>query len=208
MRNDRHDADGHLIELEVDPTTEADRAEAASAGLVPVREILQLRVPLPLSSIERGPEIATRPFLIGHDDDALLALNNRAFAWHPDQSDWTVADLHARCVEDWFDADGLLLHERDGRLAGFCWTKVHPATDLDPALGEIFVIGVDPDRHGQGLGRALTVAGLDHLSNRGLRTGMLHVEHDNTAARRLYESLGFTEHSSHCWWRRPEGNRS
>ena len=46
----------------------------------------------------------------------------------------------------------------DGRLAGFCWTKVHD--DEEPPLGEIYVIAVDPDFVGRGLGRALTVAGL------------------------------------------------
>ena len=61
-------------------------------------------------------------------------------------------------------------------------------------LGEIYVIAVDPDFHGLGLGRALTLAGLDHLARRDVTVGMLYVEADNTAALRLYEQLGFTVH--------------
>jgi mycothiol synthase len=63
-------------------------------------------------------------------------------------------------------------------------------------LGEIYVIAVDPDFHGLGLGRALTVAGLTSLSDRGIGTGMLYVDDDNTPAVQLYRSLGFTDH--HC----------
>ena len=63
-------------------------------------------------------------------------------------------------------------------------------------LGEIYVIAVDPDFHGLGLGRALTVAGLQSLSERGIGTGMLYVDDDNTAALSLYRSLGFEDH--HC----------
>jgi mycothiol synthase len=173
----------------VEATTDRHEAVAERAGLRPVRRLLQLRRPLPL---DERTDLVTRPFRPGEDDEAWLEVNNRAFAWHPEQSGWTEADLRARMTEPWFDPEGFLLHEEGGRLLGFCWTKVH--ADEDPRLGEIYVIGVDPDATGRGLGRGLTVAGLQHLSDRGLTVGMLYVESDNAPARRLYDALGFTTH--------------
>jgi mycothiol synthase len=75
-------------------------------------------------------------------------------------------------------------------LAGFCWTKVH--AEHDPPLGEIYVIAVDPDFGGRGLGRALTLRGLDHLARAGLHVGMLYVDASNEPATKLYAHLGFT----------------
>jgi mycothiol synthase len=193
------DADGALVALEAEPATAEHDELAAEAGLTLVREVLQVRCPLPAP--DPAP-IEVRAFRSGLDDEAFLAVNNRAFAWHPDQSGWTADQLRAAEAEPWFDPEGFLLHERDGRLAGFCWTKVHPATDTDPALGEIYVIAVDPDFHGLGLGRALTLVGLRHLSDAGLEHGMLHVESTNDVARALYADIGFTPHSSHRWWAR------
>jgi mycothiol synthase len=82
------------------------------------------------------------------------------------------------------------LHFRDGRLAASCWTKVHDETE--PPMGEIYVISVDPDFQGLGLGKALALAGLDHLASVGMRVGMLYVDSDNQVAVKLYERLGFS----------------
>jgi mycothiol synthase len=166
---------------------EPDDRMARLAGFRPDRDLWQMVRPLPA---EGAWSVATRPFVPGQDEVAWVEVNNRAFDWHPEQGGWTVADVEAREREPWFDPEGFLLHERDGRLAGFCWTKVHD--QHDPPLGEIYVIAVDPDFTGLGLGRALTLAGLDHLARRGLTVGMLYVDATNTPAVRLYESLGFT----------------
>jgi mycothiol synthase len=138
--------------------------------------------------------VTVRPFEVGRDEDAWLRVNNRAFATDPDQGGWDEAVLAAREREPWFDPGGFLLAFDDGGLAGFCWTKVHLATPpVEPvALGEIYVIGVDPDHQGGGLGRALVLTGLANLHERHqIFRGMLHVDRANQAAVALYRSIGF-----------------
>jgi mycothiol synthase len=186
---------GGLVVLWVFEPDQRDDEAAARAGFRHQRDLLQERVPLPLGEEPAWPPgVEVRSFVPGRDDRAWLTVNNRAFADHPEQGGWVEATLQRRMAEPWFDPKGFLLaFDADG-LAGFCWTKVHSATDSDPELGEIFVIGVDPSRQGSGLGRALVVAGLSQLADRGMRTGMLFVDGDNEAALRLYASLGFTTH--------------
>ncbi len=184
--------------LDAEPADPAVEELAADTGFELQREVLQMRRTLPLDG---DADLEVRPFDPATDVEAWLDVNNRAFGWHPDQGGWTAERLHGALAEPWVDLDGFLVHERDGRLAGFCWTKVH--ADEEPPLGEIFVIAADPELHGQGLGRALTLAGLAHLAAAGLGTGMLYVEASNRAARGLYRDLGFTVFDSHRFWSRP-----
>lgn len=174
---------------------------AAALGLHPTRELHQLRRPLPVADDDPGradaPSLRLRPFVPGRDDEAWLRVNNAAFAWHPDQAGQTLETLHATLAEPWVDLDGFLVTDdpdAEGELAGFCWTRVHPATADDPVLGEIFAIGVAPAHHGKRLGATLVLAGLDHLAWSGVGTGVLYVEGDNAPAQKLYARLGFHPH--------------
>jgi mycothiol synthase len=176
---------GH-VHLWVSHPSAVDDAIAASAGLAQGRELYQMRRSLPVGE---PWSLDVRAFVPGQDEDAWLEVNNRAFEWHPEQGDWDRAVLEERESQPWFDPEGFLLHERDGRLAGFCWTKVHH--DHDPPIGEIYVIAVDPDAGGKGLGRALVLAGLDHLAARGITEGMLYVDAANARAVKLYVDIGF-----------------
>jgi mycothiol synthase len=184
-------AGGGRLALWVERVDDPLDAAARAAGFAPWRDLLQMRCALPAPPTDLSVRAYT-----DDDADAFLAVNNRAFAWHPEQGGMTGDDLAARIAEPWFDPDGFLLHERNGRLAGFCWTKIHPSDPElgDPPMGEIYVIAVDPDFHGQGLGAPMTLAGLDWLARQGLRTGMLYVESDNHAAVRTYERIGFSVH--------------
>jgi mycothiol synthase len=188
---------GGQVRLWVTKATESDDTRALARGLARERNLIQMRCPLPLPPRDGGSgptvTIETRPFVVGSDEEAWLTTNNRAFASHPEQGHWQRQTLVELESEPWFDAEGFLVLERDGRMAGSCWTKVHATTS--PPMGEIYVIGVDPDYHGKGWGRALTEAGLEWLAAQGLRVGMLYVDEENQQAATLYRSMGFvTDH--------------
>lgn len=178
-------------------TLPAAQATARALDLIPVRELLQMVRPLALAEPQAegvAPQGITVRRYRGRDDDAgLLRVNNAAFAWHPEQGGWTDGDLAVRMAEPWFEPAGLLVAVDDstGDLLGFHWTKVH-----DEQTGEVYVLAVDPAAQGRGLGRTLTLAGLDHLARRLAGTSspraILYVERDNAAAVATYRGLGFT----------------
>jgi mycothiol synthase len=178
---------------------------AARFGFVRTRALWQMRrslyAPIPVPSYPS--DIVVRTFDLGRDEDAWLEVNRRAFVDLPDQGSWQRRDLEQREAEAWFDPAGFFLAERSDRLLAFHWTKVHGAPHTEtgpghehehahPPLGEVYVLGVDPDARGLGLGRSLTLTGLLHLRGRRLPSVMLYVDESNAAAIALYTGLGFT----------------
>jgi mycothiol synthase len=156
---------------------------------VVVRTLQMMRINLPAEVIDVPAGSTLRAFEPLSDEDRWLSQNNAAFAHHPEQGAWILCDLEERIDEPWFDPSGFLLLEIDGRLAASCWTKVH---ELHPdRFGEIYVISVHPDFQGRDLGRIMVTQGLASLRKKGVSSAVLFVDHSNTIARKLYESLGF-----------------
>ncbi len=171
---------------------------AGRLGLQRVRALVRMRCDLAgagPAQVRLPDGVRIRGFVPGADEAAVVRVNGRAFAAHPEQGSMTEADVRSDEAEGWFDASGFLLAvDAEDRLLGFHWTKVHQAVVAEPSgqpMGEMYVIAVDPGAHGRGLGTALLTAGLRHLRQAGLAEAMLYVESDNTAAIRMYEAAGF-----------------
>lgn len=105
----------------------------------------------------------------------------------------------------------------DGRLVGN--VSVYPANlprDFPPTW-IIANVATHPAYRGRGIARRLMLTALDAIAEHGRRyarasggqaAAILQVEHNNYAARRLYESLGFVEDGTFTHWRRPPLARS
>ncbi len=210
-------ANGHTLRLWAHGDLPAAARLASSAGFERFRALWQMRRSLrdPLDPPVFPAGRTLRTFVPGQDEQEWLDLNSRAFATHPEQGAWTRHDLELREREPWFDPAGFFIAETDGRMVGFHWTKVHPPEEQDgsgdsartagrarESIGEVYVVGVDPGEQGNGLGRALTLAGLHHLREAGLAEAMLYVDEDNVPAIRLYEALGFTRTRTDAMYRK------
>jgi mycothiol synthase len=209
-------AEGHGIRLWAHGDLAAAAGLARAAGFTRFRALWQMRTSLAGAALP-GPAfpagVSLRTFRPGADEESWLEVNRRAFAHHPEQGSWTREDLELREAEPWFDPAGFFLAERDGRVVGFHWTKVHPADSADGGtngtngaggagpIGEVYVVGVDPGQQGSGLGRALTLAGLSHLQDLGLALVTLYVDESNTPAIKMYTSLGFSRWSADVMYR-------
>jgi mycothiol synthase len=207
------DAGGPALKIWAHGDHPGARALADELGLVRGRVLWQMRRSLfaALPEVPLPDGVVLRTFRPGVDDEAWLAVNARAFATHPEQGKWTLADLRMRFAEPWFDPAGFLLavDPADDRLLGFHWTKVHPAeprtdaAEAQPPIGEVYVLGVDPGGPRRGLGAALTVAGLRHLRGLGLSDCLLYVDESNPGAVALYKRLDFTIWSTDVMYEPP-----
>jgi mycothiol synthase len=193
---------GNKIRLWSHGDLPAARELAQSNNFTKMRTVIQMSKDLTqISPINSDYQI--RSFLPDLDNQAWLTLNNQAFANHPEQGNWSDADLSIRLNEDWFDEKGFFVAQDKDQLIGFCWTKIHGGHshthqsdsdhhDHDP-IGEIYVMAVSKEYEGRSIGKALTITGLNYLKYQGLSSAMLYVDEENNKVVNLYKSLGFVE---------------
>ena len=100
-------------------------------------------------------------------------------------------EIAARAVPLIESGDIVVLFAGDGP-DGFAQLRFSPSLYTgvrDATLDELYVL---PERRGVGLGRALLDAAMQHARARGAVHIDLNTSEDDRAARRLYESSGFT----------------
>ncbi|NJK53518.1 MAG: GNAT family N-acetyltransferase [Leptolyngbyaceae cyanobacterium SU_3_3] len=108
-------------------------------------------------------------------------------AFYPDN--WRVSQqkaVESVCVgEDmnvWVAIDA-------GSTAGFVAVKLHS----EDSMGEIYMVAVDPDFQGRGIGSALTGFALARMKDAGMSIAMVETAGDpgHAPARHTYEKAGF-----------------
>lgn len=68
----------------------------------------------------------------------------------------------------------------------------------DGHRGWVYYVAAVPERHGQGLGRAIMEAAEDWLARRGVWKVQLLVRADNAGVRHFYEHLGYRDVQTVC----------
>jgi mycothiol synthase len=186
------------------PATEAAQAELLSdLGFKVVRRFNELR--LDVSSVNL--EVAAQPdlefrHLIAGEEGLLAWIENRCFmgtwGFNPNTAEYIGWELSTRgdCPDD------VILALNEGKTIGYCWTEAKYGKDsvTGKGGGRIYMLGVDIDYRGRGLGKKLLLAGLLHLSNRSRELIDITVDSQNIVAVTLYRSMAFQMYGETVWY--------
>jgi len=175
----------------------------AKLGFGFVRRFLELKRELSevhLSETEQGALLSRH--LQAGEEDKLTQIQNRSFAgtWGYNPTD--VEDVVYRLNMIGSSPEDVILIFAADRPVGYCWTLVDPEASAAAGtnVGRIYMLGVDPDYRGSGIGKQALLAGLAHLKSKGIEVAELTVDSQNPAACALYESGGFKISSTSAWY--------
>lgn len=159
---------------------------AGRAGFTVRRRLGVLGRSLEDVDVAAPPEGIGVRHVTNEDLDGVLAVLLDAYDG-TDDGGWTRDELERRRAYPWYrDEDLLVAATDDNRIAGIHWTKRR-----DQKRGETYNLAIAPWAQGQGLGRALLTAGMQHLAEAGKSEIILWVDRANERAIALYDSVGF-----------------
>lgn len=98
-----------------------------------------------------------------------------------------------------YDPNGMIVAEYDGRIAGYITAMTDPAYDAIHGTRRGWIgfaqmgLAVSPDSQGLGVGRALMLAAMASLMQRGCRDVELITDRESEQAMGFYRALGFEE---------------
>jgi mycothiol synthase len=152
--------------------------------------------------------VQLRSYRVGADDERWWQAWTEAFRTHWGQI-WVAKDYWAWYVHrpTFFPEISLIAATGPNldEIAGFCHCRIEgrPGAPTGRKIGSLRWVGVRPAWRRQGLGEALTRAGLIALRDAGAARVYLGVDHDSwTGADRLYLRAGFTVAQRNLFYRR------
>ncbi|MFC1903418.1 GNAT family N-acetyltransferase [Chloroflexota bacterium] len=172
-------------------------------GFKIVRQFLELR--LSLTEV-RLPDNAHHNYASCHlqygEAEKLTRIQNRCFANVWGYNPNTTEEIACRIKMSHRSSEDVVLIYDTDKLVGYCWAEINRKVETDNGdrKGRIYMLGVDPDCRGKGIGRIALLAGLTYLKSKGIRVVELTVDSENEAALALYSSVGFKKWSSSLWY--------
>jgi dTDP-4-amino-4,6-dideoxy-D-galactose acyltransferase len=171
---------------------------------------------MPVDPSRRESKAPTTAAIRLVEPDDVPGMKRLAAASHTLSRFWTdegfprdkCAELYALWLEKSCqgDAEAVWIAELDGRAAGYLTCHLRPES-----VGEIGLVGVDPEAKGHGLGRALTERSIAWFREKGCTSSSVVTQGSNVAAHRLYESAGYrtsaVQYWHHLWLRSGEDPR-
>lgn len=187
-----------------------DNAAAESAltklGFKFIRRFRQMRLDITQLQEEEINQAAQQcRHLQGGEEDKLTEIQNRAFTGTWGYNPNTVEEITYQLNLSHSSPEDVLLAEDGDRFFGYCWTGITSETTESEIEGRIFMLGVDPDYRGQGIGKRVLLAGLSHLRSKGFSVAELTVASQNKEAYALYQSIGFKVKHSILWYEKAVG---
>jgi len=172
-------------------------------GFIFIRRFLELRLDLAEMVLPEMSKIAPRcRSLQPGEEGRLTQLQNCTFAGTWGFNPNTAEEIIYRISLPNSSPDDIFLIFDLDKPVGYCWTRIEfrKKKAAGEESGRIYMLGVDPDYRGRGLGRQLLLVGLSYLKSKGLRVAVLTVDSENKAARILYNSVGFELWKSSLWY--------
>tara|TARA_B100000700_G_C15050502_1_gene860032 strand:+ start:244 stop:1158 length:915 start_codon:yes stop_codon:yes gene_type:complete len=169
-------------------------------GATKVRTYLKLlstNTPKTSALIPNGYKVRT---MIGISDiPNLTEIQNAAFTGHFGYSPNTEDEVRYRILSNDFAVENIsFIQNSCEQFVAYCWSDVYERKK--EKIGRIEMTGVRPEFRRKGLGKTIIEVCCNQLIQKSVKSIELDVDSNNTAAIKVYKSLGFAEVSRISWW--------
>ena len=195
-----------VAHVNISQNNAAAKSLLSGLGFRFIRRFLQLR--LDITKV-RWQDFDQAVFQCRHlqrgEEEKLTQIQARSFAGAWGYNPNTVAEIIYQINLSNCSPDDVIVVYGGDKVVGYCWTGVNREAASGEEEGRIYMLGVDPDYRGRGIGRVALLAGLSHLQHKGFQVAELTVDSGNRAACALYRAVGFRVRTSSLWYEKVIG---